>query len=67
VIGPAVNLASRLEGLTKELGEPVLASATFAAAASRPLRPVGWFPIRGFGEPVEVFAIARRPDPQGAT
>jgi adenylate cyclase len=58
VIGPAVNLASRLEGLTKELGEPVLASAAFASAAGRPLRRIGSVAVRGFGEAVEVFAAA---------
>src|SRR3546814_3145565 len=41
VIGPAVNHASRLQGLTKVLGEPVLASAAFAAASGRNLRQIG--------------------------
>jgi adenylate cyclase len=56
VIGPAVNHASRLQGLTKELGEPVLASAAFAAASGRDLRPLGSHALRGVAEPVEVFA-----------
>lgn len=56
VVGPAVNMASRIEGLTKELGEPVLASAAFASAAPRTLRPRGVFPVRGISTPVEVFA-----------
>jgi hypothetical protein len=33
VVGPAVNLAFWLEGLTKELGRPLLASAAFARHA----------------------------------
>ncbi len=57
VVGPAVNMASRIEGLTKELGEPVLASAAFAAAAPRALRPRGAFPVRGIGAPVEVLGL----------
>jgi adenylate cyclase len=56
VIGPAVNHASRLQGLTKELGEPVLASAAFALASGRNLRPLGAHGLRGVAEPVEVFA-----------
>jgi class 3 adenylate cyclase len=32
VIGPAVNMASRLETLTKQLGKPVLLSRAFADA-----------------------------------
>jgi adenylate cyclase len=56
VIGPAVNHASRLQGLTKELGEPVLASAAFAVASGRELRPLGSHGLRGVAEPVEVFA-----------
>ena len=55
-IGPAVNHASRLEALTKELGEPVLASAAFARAAGRPMRRLGSFALRGVEGEVEVFA-----------
>ena len=35
VIGPAVNMASRLEALTKQLGKPVLLSRAFADAVGR--------------------------------
>lgn len=56
VIGPAVNLASRIEGLTKQLGLPLLASEAFAAAMVRPMRDLGTFPVRGLGEPVRVLA-----------
>ena len=41
VIGPAVNRAARLEGLTKELGVPVLASAEFNAVCTIPLKSLG--------------------------
>ncbi len=66
VIGPAVNTASRLEGLTKEIGRPVLASASFAAATSAALEPLGEHRLRGIAEPVTVFGLptppaARRP------
>ncbi|HSI02771.1 MAG TPA: adenylate/guanylate cyclase domain-containing protein [Reyranella sp.] len=57
VIGPAVNRAARLEGLTKQLGVPVLASAEFNAACTVPLKSVGKHALRGVPEPVEVFTL----------
>jgi adenylate cyclase len=57
VIGPAVNRAARLEGLTKELGVPILASAEFNAASTIPLKSLGKHMLRGVPEPVEVFTL----------
>ena len=57
VIGPAVNMASRLEGLTKELGVPVVASAAFAGLSGRSLRSLGRHRLRGIAEPAEVFGL----------
>jgi adenylate cyclase len=58
VIGPAVNTAARLEGLTKDLGRTVLFSGRFAAALDdRSLRRLGSYPLRGLGEPLEVFGF----------
>ena len=56
VIGPAVNLASRLQELTKVLDTPILASAEFAAASSRHLRNLGSRPVRGMAAEIGVFA-----------
>jgi len=58
VIGPAVNMASRLESLTKQLGKTVLLSRAFADFVKRDfdLERVGEYPVRGFSEPVELFA-----------
>ncbi|MGY8666571.1 adenylate/guanylate cyclase domain-containing protein [Bradyrhizobium sp. UFLA05-109] len=58
VIGPAVNMASRLETLTKQLGRTVLLSRAFAdlVKGEVELERVGEQPIRGFNEPVELFA-----------
>ncbi len=56
VIGPAVNLASRLQELTKKVGAPILASSDFAAAATRPLRSLGTRPVRGVETEIGVFA-----------
>lgn len=57
VIGPAVNRASRLEGLTKALGVPVLASGEFNAASTVPMKSMGKHRLRGVPEPVEVFTL----------
>ncbi len=58
VIGPAVNMASRLETLTKQLGRTVLLSRAFADVVESDfaLERVGEYPIRGFNDPIELFA-----------
>ena len=62
VLGRAVNLVSRLEGLAKELARPLLCSAAFAAALDAPLASLGRFALRGVTEPEEVFAPAAPDD-----
>jgi adenylate cyclase len=60
VIGPAVNEASRLEGLCKELGLSLLVSDSFANAAPElraRLRSVGRHRLRGVREAREVFTV----------
>jgi adenylate cyclase len=56
VLGPAVNLVSRLEALAKQLDQPVLCSGAFARALDAPLASLGRFSLRGMAEPQEVFA-----------
>ena len=58
VIGPAVNMASRLEALTKQLGRRVLLSRAFAdlVQSDFELERVGEYQVRGFSEPIELFA-----------
>ena len=59
VIGPAVNMASRLEALTKQLGKTVLLSRAFAELVEREfkLERMGEHAVRGFSEPIELFAF----------
>jgi adenylate cyclase len=57
VIGPAVNLASRIEGLTKRLLRPLLTSSAFAEVCPRPLVSLGFHPVRGLYQPEEVFGL----------
>ncbi|MCB2012576.1 MAG: adenylate/guanylate cyclase domain-containing protein [Geminicoccaceae bacterium] len=65
VIGPAVNVASRLDGLARELGREVLLSAEFAGMCERlplRLRAIGSYHLRGIDRQVEVFGL-----PEGET
>jgi adenylate cyclase len=57
VIGAAVNRASRLESLTKELHVPVLASAEFNEVCTVPMKSLGKHVLRGVPDPVEVFTL----------
>ncbi|MGV1837124.1 adenylate/guanylate cyclase domain-containing protein [Rhizobium rhizogenes] len=59
VIGPAVNIASRLETLTKEVKRPVLLSKAFVdmAGCAAEMESLGAFPLKGLGERVDVFAL----------
>lgn len=57
VIGPAVNRASRLEGMTKALGVKVCASAEFNEACQVPMKSLGKHRLRGVPAPVEIFTL----------
>lgn len=56
VIGPAVNLAARIEGLCRDLGRPVLLSDDFVAASGLPADSVGAFPLKGLSGPRQIYA-----------
>jgi adenylate cyclase len=55
VIGAAVNLASRLEGLCGALGVPYVVSAEVAAHVDAPLCALGSHRLKGIPEAVEVY------------
>jgi adenylate cyclase len=58
VIGPAVNLASRIEGLCRRLGPPILMSDRFAeqCGGDAPLRSLGRHRLAGVEREVEIFS-----------
>ena len=58
VIGPAVNLASRIEALAAARGEPVLLSADFAALVPAPCMDLGRFRLKGLADEQAVFRPA---------
>ncbi len=56
VIGPTVNLVSRLAQLCRPLGEPIVVSAEAAAAAASRMRPLGAHAFKGIAGDREAFA-----------
>ena len=60
-IGPAVNLAARLEKVAAKLGETIVASADFAAHVPGEFTRLGEFPVAGFAAPQIVFGLATAP------
>jgi adenylate cyclase len=72
VIGDAVNVASRLQAMTKELDRPILADGETARAAADVARflRVGEISVRGKARPVDVFSVdevGARTDPHQLT
>ena len=60
VVSDTVNVASRLEGLTKTYGARVIVSGSVAEEANEiglTLRPLGHVALKGRGIPVEVFEV----------
>jgi adenylate cyclase len=64
VIGPAVNLVSRIEGAAKALDQPIVVSDDFARAYKRPLRSLGFHQFRGLATRHELFAPQVRAAPK---
>jgi adenylate cyclase len=56
VIGPAVNLVSRIEAVAKALNLPIVVSDDFARAYGEPLRPLGRHQLRGLATPHDLFS-----------
>jgi adenylate cyclase len=59
VVGPAVNLTTRIERLCRSLERDLLLSEAFACGCtSWPLRSLGRHHLQGIARPVEVFTLA---------
>jgi len=56
VMGQAVNLAARIEKLTRPLDRPIILSHDFATACARPCGDLGAHDVAGWDAPVRVFA-----------
>jgi adenylate cyclase len=60
VIGPAVNEVSRIQAMSRSLDQPILISASFAAACGNQrarLVCVGRYALRGVGRSQELFTL----------
>lgn len=57
VIGPAVNRASRLLDLAKQLDRKVIVSRVFARELDQPLADLGRHRLRGIDRPQQVFTL----------
>ena len=71
VIGDTVNLASRLEGLTKQFGVNLIVHAATRERLDDPraygLRPLGPVRVVGRDEPVKLFEVVDAADPDRRT
>ena len=56
-IGPAVNLAARLEKIAGRLGRTIVASAGFAGICAGGWTDLGEFPIAGFAKAERVYGL----------
>jgi len=63
-IGPAVNLAARLEKLAGRLNRSIVASAEFAKYCGEAFLPIGRFAVAGFAEAQTAFGLGDEGKPQ---
>ncbi|NGX98198.1 MAG: adenylate/guanylate cyclase domain-containing protein, partial [Candidatus Afipia apatlaquensis] len=56
-IGPAVNLAARIEKMTGRLNRTVLASTEFASHVDAGWTDLGLFSVAGFAAPERVYGL----------
>jgi adenylate cyclase len=56
-IGPAINMAARLEKLASRLGRSIIASSAFASHAPGVFAPLGEFAMQGFRLPQTAYGL----------
>lgn len=59
VLGGTVNLASRIEGLTKSIGHRVLVTRAIAETAPENFVACGLHELRGLARPIELFCLSK--------
>ncbi|MDP5218030.1 adenylate/guanylate cyclase domain-containing protein [Ruegeria sp. 2205SS24-7] len=57
VVGQAVNVASRLQGLCKKLDEKILVTQSVAKRMTSDVQSTGYHSVRGLPEEIEVFRV----------
>jgi len=58
VVGPAVNLAARIEDLCRPLKQRMIASDDFAQALGQELQPLGTYALKGVETPMRLYAVS---------
>lgn len=58
VLGGAVNIASRIEGLTKSIGHRVLATTAIAETNPELFADCGLHEVRGIAHPINLFSLS---------
>jgi adenylate cyclase len=58
-IGPAVNLAARMEGVASKLGRDLVVSDEFRRHSTSALEPLGEFDLKGIAAPQAVYGLVR--------
>ncbi|KAA0690571.1 adenylate/guanylate cyclase domain-containing protein [Neorhizobium sp. P12A] len=61
IVGPDVNLVSRIQGVCSETGDPLLMSQEVADLLEVETVSIGYRRLKGFKEKVELFAITPSP------
>ena len=58
VMGHSVNLVARIQGIAGSMNEPLLVSTAVAEHLEGSVESVGFHPLKGVPEPVEIFRLS---------